>query len=250
MENLGTKQNEVNTDFFKEFFNVFSKLHSNKVIDDSDYLKMFAENADIFNEEFYKKNFEICEIVYNFMENNPEWIKLKLGVKTFNKLKFFHGIFEEHFMNKYIYKELLPIDIKKYFKHMYNVFQYFINDVLQEPLDSFKNETGIFEEEADASENEFSFCFEYKGKKYAIDIFNNIDVFGYCSTLYDPADYILSANMYEFRDTFKISSVKLQITFSFNLEDLKVIELFNVSYKNLTNTIRRASDVELNKLIS
>ena len=101
---------KVDMEFFKEFAHLhnlvcFNKktqselndfvLKNKEKFNNPDYLQIFAENVEVFNEDFYNENIEMCKIFFDFMESNPDWVKLDFGLRTAIRLGSFQDKFRD-----------------------------------------------------------------------------------------------------------------------------------------------------------
>lgn len=99
LKELANLHNQVSCGFkTQEDFNNFILSNKDK-INNPDYLQIFAENIELFDEEFYKANFEMCKLFFDFMQSNPDWSKLSFGLRTFMRLGCFEDSFKE-FLDK------------------------------------------------------------------------------------------------------------------------------------------------------
>lgn len=104
---------EIDMVFFKEFLIINNMIAFRKktqedfnkfVIDNKekfnnpDYMQVFAENVQLFDKEFYKANFEMCKVFYDFMQAEPGWIHLNFGLRTSIRLESFEDSFK-NFLN-------------------------------------------------------------------------------------------------------------------------------------------------------
>ena len=102
--------NQFDMDFMIELLNLHNKVYlkektqedfNNLVIknkdkiDNPNYLQVFSENVMVFNIGFYRDNFDMCKIFYDFMVNNPEWVDLDFGLGTLLRLQVFQDTFTE-----------------------------------------------------------------------------------------------------------------------------------------------------------
>jgi hypothetical protein len=78
----------------QEEFNSFVIENKDK-FDNPDYLQIFSERIDLFNKDYYKENFDVCKIFYDFMVNNPDWQKLDFWLRTFIRLGTFQDEFKD-----------------------------------------------------------------------------------------------------------------------------------------------------------
>ncbi|QUH21950.1 hypothetical protein [Alkaliphilus sp. B6464] len=121
MNNFKGQWPKLDWDFFKEFAKLHNEvcmkkrtqqefsefvIRNKEKFNNPDYLQVFSENIELFNEEFYNANYEMCKIFYDFMQKNPDWNKFDFGLKTCIRLGSFEDSFKE-FLEKQIRKKML-----------------------------------------------------------------------------------------------------------------------------------------------
>ena len=110
MEDFRVQWNKVDNEFFNELLRLHNKhcmgrvtqeefntfvIENRDKIDNPDYLQIFSESISIHT-EFFKENFEMCKIIYYFMVNNVEWIRLPFNLRDALRLGLFQDSFEEY----------------------------------------------------------------------------------------------------------------------------------------------------------
>lgn len=46
--------------------------------------------------EYFEKYKDMCQFLYNFMKNNPDWKKLNFSLRTSLRLELFEYLFERY----------------------------------------------------------------------------------------------------------------------------------------------------------
>lgn len=138
------------------------------------------------------------------------------------------------------YKELNEEDAVKYFEELYKAFKCFLsnNDVFTD--DKFrKNHFETLKERSnidpDIDECPLDYYFEYLGKKYSLDIYDDYESCNFDPDYFDFSEDIVICELYQEREYYGDTTPRLSVTFAFDKKTKKCVELISLCRNSFTN---------------
>lgn len=129
--------------------------------------------------------------------------------------------------------ELSEENAIKYFVELYSAFKNFLknNDVLEDnKYMQVYDEVIRFIENSNFENECFCYYFEYEGKKYGLNISDDLEFLGYNQKHFNFSEDIVFCELFQFGNLSKIEYATLASTFAYDKKENKCVELFDLSY--------------------